>query len=54
MKKLLFNPKLLTKAERIYLNQLKNRPADTIFSEVTSKVHQYLNKPKQELKRQGE
>ncbi len=42
MKKRLFNPKPLTKAEKIYMDQLAKRPADTIFREVFSKVHNYL------------
>jgi hypothetical protein len=41
MKKI-FNRKV-SKAEQVYLKQLQNRPADTIFREVQSKVQDYHN-----------
>ncbi|MDR3596517.1 hypothetical protein [Clostridium sp.] len=41
MKKV-FNRKV-SKAEQVYLKQLQNRPHDTIFSVVFSKVQDYHN-----------
>lgn len=40
MKKLLFNPKPLSKAEYVYLQQLAKRPGGTIFREVFSKAQE--------------
>jgi hypothetical protein len=37
MKKILFNPKPLSKAEKVYLDQLAKRPG-TVFREVFSKA----------------
>jgi hypothetical protein len=51
MKKVFFNPKL-TKAEAVYLKKIQDRPADTIFREVVSKVQDYYNHP-QELTREN-
>jgi hypothetical protein len=52
MKKVYFNP-TLTKAETVYLKKLKDRPADTIFREVVSKVQDYHNHPQEVINRQG-
>ena len=48
MKKLLFNPKPLSKAEQVYLDLLKKRPPDLIFRDVFSKVQNHINKPEEE------
>lgn len=40
MKKILFNPKPLSKAEKLYLQLLAKRPQGTIFKEVFSKAQQ--------------
>lgn len=38
MNKIDLKPKPLSKAERVYLDQIKKRPADTIFREAFSKA----------------
>jgi len=37
-KKIIFKPKPLSKAEAVYLKILKDRPSDTNFREIESKV----------------
>ena len=44
MKKVIFKPKPLSKAEVVYLKELQNRPNRLIFKEIFSKVQQYKDK----------
>jgi len=39
MKKVIFKPKPLSKAEAVYLKELQNRPNRLIFKEVFSKAN---------------
>jgi hypothetical protein len=50
MKKVFFNPKL-TKAEAVYLKKLQDRPSDTIFREVHSKVQNNYKNPSEITRR---
>jgi len=43
-KKILFNPKPLSKAEQVYLQALAKRPAQTSFRELFSKVNNNLER----------
>jgi hypothetical protein len=48
MKKLLFNPKPLSKPEQVYFDMLKKRPSGLIFREVFSKAQNHISKPEEE------
>jgi len=44
MKKIIFKPKVLSKAEQVYLQALAKRPAQTSFRELFSKVNNNLER----------
>ena len=46
MKKIIIEPKPLSKAELVYLKQLEKRPNRLIFREVFSKAQNRINSPK--------
>ena len=48
MKKILFNPKPLSKAERVYLKAQQNRPSSLILNDIYSKVQNHIIKPVEE------
>jgi hypothetical protein len=51
MKKIIFKPKPLSKAEIVYLKQLENRPHRLIFREIFNKVN--IHKDQNQIPQEG-